>query len=80
MDAPNYKRNLVIRSQMRKTNHRDLIYMTHLSHDRMTSGRFKSEYDHKQYHFRHFRELETLWKTHLDKVIEEAPKPRSVMS
>lgn len=59
---------------------RDLIYMTHLSGDRMNIGKFNSDYDRKQYQFRHFKELEKLWRTSLDKVIEKAPKIKSLSS
>ena len=59
---------------------RDLIYMTHLSHDRINTGKFFSESERKRFNFRHFIELQKLFKTSLTKVIEDAPKIKASIS
>ena len=58
MTDPEYKQSLILRAQMRKTNVRDLIYMSHLSWDRVGTGKFNSEVDRKKFQFRYFKELE----------------------
>lgn len=54
---PNYKENLIQRAQMRKTNARDLIFMSHMSQDRTVSGKFKTEVERKAHQLRYFRAL-----------------------
>jgi len=73
MRDPEYKKNFIQRVQMRKTNVRDLVFMSHLSSDRNGTGKFKSEAESKKYQLRHFTELKTLWQTNMTQIREFGP-------
>ena len=70
-DDPSFKENLIQRANQRKTNTRDMIFMSHLSRDRTVMGKFKSGNERRAYQLRYYRAVKNKILTDLKAIESE---------